>query len=355
MKSLLPAPRFRYGFTLIELLVVIAIIAILVALLLPAVQQAREAARRTSCKNNLRQLGLALHNHHDTFLEFPGFWEYGISGTPGVSAKLRLQSWVISVAPFLEQGALFDHYDYDTFFADNVNQPVVDKTLPTMTCPSTARGDAYVTKDFDPSDYSIDVLAAAGVPITPADYERADVKLAVSDYAICNAAASGLLNRAAVAAGDSRREIDFEGQSVIMGMWPNPPTSDPKLTEWATGQIPDTGLITNRSKMRDLTDGTSNTIMIVECGGRPDRWDAGKKVSTGTILSAGWADPSNQFYADQEPGINYTNNDEIYSFHTGGANFLFADASVHFLSENISSETLVNLISHQGGEVVGEF
>src|SRR5688500_9228146 len=104
--------RSRSGFTLIELLVVIAIIAVLIALLLPAVQQAREAARRTQCKNNLKQLGLAMHNYHDTYLYFPMGWMFDQR-----SAIPNAHGWGVMVLPFLEQGNLTNIYNYNHVFA----------------------------------------------------------------------------------------------------------------------------------------------------------------------------------------------------------------------------------------------
>ena len=107
-------PALKRGFTLVELLVVIAIIGVLVALLLPAVQSAREAARRSACQNNLKQIGLALHNYHDTFLYFPpgGITLGGCCATPSYT------SWSISILPFLEQTPLADKYVYNNFNED---------------------------------------------------------------------------------------------------------------------------------------------------------------------------------------------------------------------------------------------
>jgi prepilin-type N-terminal cleavage/methylation domain-containing protein/prepilin-type processing-associated H-X9-DG protein len=361
-----PNRSLRFAFTLVELLVVIAIIGVLVGLLLPAVQQAREAARRMSCQNNMKQLGLALHNFHGTFGEFPSFWEYGFSGAPGPSTKLKLQSWVITTAPFLEQGGIFEAYDNTTFFADIVNQPVVSQPIAALKCPSAARSSETITKDFDPADgYNIDVLAAAGLPILPAAFARPNVTFGVSDYSVCNAADAEVL----VAAGldrngngtielsdDPRVRTDSSGLNVVLGMWDNPPVDLPKLTKWATGQISDTGLISSRTKMRDVLDGLSNTILLVECGGRPDHWENGRLHPSGTdIPSAGWSDPTNQFYADVTPAINTSNDDEIYSFHNGGANFLLGDGSVRFVTESMSAKLLVELISHQGREVIEDF
>lgn len=369
LKSQRSAHRQRnacLAFTLIELLVVIAIIGILVGLLLPAVQAAREAARRMSCQNNLRQMGLALHNFHNATREFPGFWEYGFSGQPGPDTKLKLQSWVISAAPHFEQGALFQNYDKSTFFADTPNQPVVSKVIPTMLCPSAPGSNRTIIKDFDPADgYNIDLLQAAGLPVFPSAFVRTDVELGVADYSVCNGATGNLLLAAGLdsngngtieTSDDARIILDFEGRPTVMGLWPNPIIDIPKLTRWASGRIPDTGLIAARPKMRDVLDGLSNTLLLVECAGRPAKYLQRRLHPSGTdVASAGWADPTNQFYADERQPINYTNEDEIYSFHTGGANLLFADGSVHFISENIAAEILVSLISYNGREVIDEF
>lgn len=365
LNSHLPTNRVRSGFTLIELLVVIAIIGVLVGLLLPAVQSAREAARRMQCQNNLKQLGLSLHNFHDTFKELPGYWEYGFSGAPGPATKLRLQSWVISAAPFFEEAALFESYDQSTFFADTPNQDVVSKRISTLVCPSAGRVSDALTKDFDPEmGYSIDLLVLAGLPITPSAFVRTDVSLGVSDYGICNGASGNALLAAGFdsnASGtievsdDPRIKIDEVGLPFVAGMWPNPPVDFQKLTSWATGKINDTGLMSGRPKFRDVLDGLSNTIMLVECAGRPDHYLRGRLHPDGKdVISAGWADPINQFYADETQAINYTNDDEIYSFHVGGANLLLADGSVQFVTESLSSEVLVHLITHQGHEVIGD-
>jgi len=124
--------RFRRGFTLIELLVVIAIIAVLVALLLPAVQQAREAARRSSCKNNLKQLGLAMHNYHDTHRVFP----FGYSAVSGMTH--RRQTWFHMILPFLDQAPMYNLYEQDTtpFVHQMPKDPIAGQVVNSLTCPS---------------------------------------------------------------------------------------------------------------------------------------------------------------------------------------------------------------------------
>src|SRR5687767_9230974 len=123
--------RLRRGFTLVELLVVIAIIGVLVALLLPAVQQAREAARRMSCQNNLKQIGIALHNHHDVKLTFPpGALNTGANGTPVYT------TWTIEILPFMEQQALYQQYDQTQFNTHATKRLVGQQRLVAHECPS---------------------------------------------------------------------------------------------------------------------------------------------------------------------------------------------------------------------------
>ena len=123
----------RRAFTLIELLVVIAIIAVLIALLLPAVQQAREAARRTQCKNNLKQIGLALHNYEATIRVFP-FGVLGVNGTASVTNTLH--TWHSQILPYVDQGPLYASYQFNRPFSDAANQTFVLRTIPGFLCPS---------------------------------------------------------------------------------------------------------------------------------------------------------------------------------------------------------------------------
>ncbi|MEQ9070724.1 MAG: DUF1559 domain-containing protein, partial [Gimesia chilikensis] len=120
------------GFTLIELLVVIAIIAILIALLLPAVQQAREAARRTSCKNNLKQLGLGLHNYHDTHGCYPPGYIY----RPGASGNQLGFGWVAMILPMIDQANLYNEFNFNLPIFDAANLTAREKQIPGLLCPS---------------------------------------------------------------------------------------------------------------------------------------------------------------------------------------------------------------------------
>src|SRR6056297_4055498 len=128
-------PTLKRGFTLIELLVVIAIIAVLVALLLPAVQQAREAARRSSCKNNLKQLGLALHNYHDTHGMFPINWGTGYDGTTNPTSSIQF-SWMTYILPYIEESALYDTINFNEALDDPNNNAAASTVIDTYLCPS---------------------------------------------------------------------------------------------------------------------------------------------------------------------------------------------------------------------------
>ena len=305
----------RTGFTLIELLVVIAIIAILIALLLPAVQQAREAARRTQCKNNLKQLGLAFHNYHDTNLTFPpgGFEHSGYRiGWPG------------RVFPFLEQGNRVDAMD--AFAADammnimpwrfdsaphNGSHEVFTSAIPSFACPSSALGE----KSPDINNSTLPWIKEQGALHYRANGGSSDVGI--------------------IAGSSSGRNYSTSG--VIY------PTS--------------------RVRIGDVKDGTTNTLLIGESSSS-DGWTAGQKAGWGGIQpwtwgyyyysGSGYLQLDNKYI--QFP-INYkgsfaTNNTPFTSYHPGGAQFLYCDGSSTFLSETMDLNVLKAMATRDNGEVL---
>jgi len=145
--------KHRVGFTLVELLVVIAIIGILVALLLPAVQAAREAARRTQCTNNLKQLGLALHNYHDTYKSFPARGVFGAANT-GPPMRAYHHTWIEAILPFIEQQPLYDSVNHN---APVWGQPIVGTAVPAILCPSdsTAPDSPAQSKNIAWTNYAV--------------------------------------------------------------------------------------------------------------------------------------------------------------------------------------------------------
>ncbi len=333
--------HFRRGFTLIELLVVIAIIAVLIALLLPAVQQAREAARRSQCKNNLKQMGLAMHNYHDVFNMFPmgACAKPNSPGPSGFGIDISIGAFA-SMLPYLDQANLKNLYN-DSITWENQSNKVATTVIPVYLCPS----------NVGPKLDSNPVLA--GYPVgTPGGI------VASITYALSKGATKE---------------------------WCFAPTV---TTAGAFG-------INQKVGVRDMTDGSSNTICIGEAasGGR---WKVATGAAPNTALSspagrvqAAWIAPqplpsglsglggvSTSFWGttvhkiNRNPVIeslyddtdlatcNVNASDQTSNFrseHSGGAQFLLGDGSVRLIGENIDATTFNNLGGIGEGNTIGEF
>ena len=296
------APRQR-GFTLIELLVVIAIITILIGLLLPAVQKVREAANRIRCTNNMKQIGLALHQFHDNHDTFPPGSLVGPLPALGVTTTAEHGNTQFLLA-YLEQLALANQYDRNVHWYYDRNHPVVSTHLTLLQCPSAM-----------PKRVSSHPMAPNG-------------RFACGDYAAIREVPQAL---------------------VDTGLIDQPASRDSALPVDAV------------SRLTDITDGSSATILYAEDAGRPQLWRNGRLVP-GQVISGGpwagrnliWGMPTDQGTPPWPCAVNCTNHREIYSFHSGGANALFADGSVRFLRESISIRLLAALVSRAGGEVVSD-
>jgi prepilin-type N-terminal cleavage/methylation domain-containing protein len=299
---------YRQGFTLVELLVVIAIIAILVGLLLPAVQAAREAARRMSCSNNLRQIGLAAHNYHGSFQQFPR------QAVPGLG-----HTWATALLPYYEQGAAQELYDFNYPWNHVKNRDAIDSRIATLLCPSSPKGDRL-------------------------DEVQPGVFTATTDYTPHGFVSAGIINGGFVKPRRNRRGL----------------------------------IIRQVTSFRDVQDGLSSTLLLVECAGRPEYWVLGRfgpqtnnngcgnlNVTGGRARGGGWADPQNfiplhGFQADglrcvgPKP-INITNNNEAYSFHVGGMNVNLADGSTRFITAQIDLELYASLITVAAKEMIQGF
>ena len=312
---MLAATRRRSAFTLIELLVVIAIIAILIGLLLPAVQKVRDAAARIQCQNNLHQIGVAYHGYAD--INNQAFAPLMISD------PYKPVGWGIFLLPHIEQDPLYKRYYFGApFFYSNPafgidNQAVANTSIKLFNCPAAPYRDAY-TYTFNYPGYPAITWQAAPADYTPlggvSPTLAAYIGLSSSDLA-------GALQR------DQKTPISA------------------------------------------LSDGTSNTILSAEIAGKNDLYQNGR--NTGQKLSGfyggegGWADATSggsSLYGSSldgtvtpgSCGVNCSNDFGLYSFHTGGANALFADGSVRYLSTSISIQTLAGQVTRAGGEVVND-
>jgi prepilin-type N-terminal cleavage/methylation domain-containing protein/prepilin-type processing-associated H-X9-DG protein len=319
MLSCLPANE-RRGFTLIELLVVIAIIGVLVGLLLPAVQAAREVARGMQCRNNLKQLGLAAHNYHDTLGTFPP----GAVGplTPAFPqfASLKHHALGTFLLPYLEQPALASQYRWDLSWIDTPNQDVVQQQLKVWNCPSA-----------EANRFEDGLLAT----VTPPPSVPYNGKAACGDYAGMGSIDPGLERSGLIDPSGGPRDP----RGHLEGVFP----------------------INAARRLADVLDGSSNTIMIAECAGRPQLWRRRTKVSNVWLSGGPWASRNllwcrgaitdgTAFFG--RCAINCTNDREVYSFHAGAANVVYADGSVHFLNENLDIRNFAQLVTYAGGEVV---
>ena len=317
MSTTRPLGKYR-GFTLIELLVVIAIIAILIALLLPAVQQAREAARRSQCKNNLKQLGLALHNYHDTHRVFPpGSVNPGVHPTSGLpytnncAAECRNITGYLLMLPYLEQSVIYNQLDFSL---------PMGRAQRSGTGPATHQGDL-----FDDTD-----VVVFNCPSDPPYSEPRNVS-GSGHYAITN----GRRTNYAFA------QHDYDSSVA---------TTYTRNTSSSKGAFG----INGAAKMRDLQDGTSNTMLMVETPRRKAAsssfgpfWNAW--VYTQSIVPARGL---NRPYSSTDPRPYAWG---AGSLHEGGLHILLGDGGVRFLSENIDMGIVRGLVSVNGGEVLGEF
>jgi prepilin-type processing-associated H-X9-DG protein len=296
------------------LLVVIAIIAVLLGLLLPAIQAAREAGRRAKCMNNLMQIGLACHQHHDTYGVFPPGWAQAPATVPQGGTLVQGGHGTFPfLLPYLEQQALADLYRWDKGSQKPENQEVARKQLKVLQCPS-AEPDRLVTGVEDPDNLGYGGQGACG------DYGGVrEIDTGLVDL--------GLVDRAANYEGVLRASQDT-----------------PRFL----------------TRLVDITDGASQTILITEHAGRPELWRAGRPVPGSYAVAAAWVGGTLIFGKGSTPdgatkpgpcAINCTNEREVYSFHPAGANAVFADGSVHFLRADIDIRIFARLVTRAGEEV----
>ncbi len=309
------------GFTLVELLVVIAIIGVLVALLLPAVQQAREAARRMQCSNHLKQVGLALHTYAGTHGIFPLETYYSQRG----DGSHYYNSWIPQLLPHFEQTALANLYDHNFSFFDDENRPAIETKLTLFECPSTPGGTQMTPELRLRSTSGWQILTDRGAYTT--------------DYA----------GQRGIHSGTHRIYMPEAGNDSHLGIF---------------------GGGGSGRKFRDIRDGTTNTIIVHESAGRA-QW---LRRDRGTLIAANpefggwfdyWAGPAaGWMYGFEDDGLttrgprflNASNKwANPFAFHPGGVQVALADGSVRFLSETTNNTIFISLCTYAGGEVIGDY
>lgn len=347
-----PASRIanrRRGFTLIELLVVIAIIAVLVGLLLPAVQAARESARRSQCTNNLKQIGIAIHSFHDAKQTLPS------SVRPLLSSTVRAGLFV-RILPFIEQSKLWDAYDTSVTWSHANNLPVSSQRITTYECPSAPKQN--FTLDHNPDGFVGGTGPWTGI-------------VAVGDYA-----GSLGVSPALGALSTATNPIDASTSTVSGG------------ATITNGFLPKNSKLT----LSDIPDGVSNTVAVWESGARPFVYRGRSLVPGGDNLvnhhinAGGWVRPASDILltGSSKDGtlipattqaatfLNRTNgydhatetysmtgypapygtegSSQPYSFHTGGVNALFGDGRVKLINEETPIGIVAALVTRNGGK-----
>jgi prepilin-type N-terminal cleavage/methylation domain-containing protein len=333
--------RKNPGFTLVELLVVIAIIGSLVGLLLPAVQAAREAARRAQCGNNMRQLGLASLNYESAKKKLPASLIVGLgvppgtSGQPGYPYPGIVGSWVPPLLAFMEESNLANSYNpkYPWFSSPAIvpgtpdNQAVLKTPIASLICPSSPTGASRTVT----GKYTF----AATFPYSG---------LAVTDYATNSSINPG--------------SITFFGYASTV--------TQPQLYSAMRPQMDGAGIKpllaadpVNASRLAEVIDGTTKTLLLCESAGRPDFFIGRVKQTSKQLNDGGWGHHENDYgldgavskFSNSSPGncvINALNDNETYAFHPDGATHVMVDGSVKFLTEDITPTIYAALITEAG-------
>lgn len=318
-------PPRRGAFTLVELLVVIAIIGVLIALLLPAVQFARESSRRASCSNNMRQIGHALHLHHDVMRHLPpgavdhatvqtaAHQRYAIPNQDAQGNTIA-HGWMVFILAYMEEEPIRNKYDLRFHWRAPENTTARETIISIFICPSSPERRRLRT--------------------FPSHAVWGTTRAAATDYGLCNGV--------------------FGPDLFTMGLI-DAATNRDRVGMMRVNQL---------QSFSDCPDGLTNTFWVCEDAGRPQEYRYGRKRVQGVVSGAGWADRANEFilHGYSNDGVtavgpcpvNCSNDNEIYGFHPAGAHIVMGDASVRFLPQATPLRLVAMMITRQANEPIGD-
>lgn len=324
----------RNGFTLIELLVVIAIIALLMAMLLPAIQRVREAANKMLCGSNMRQIGIAAHNYHNDYNGLPpSRVSKNNSLAPYIPANTGRGNMLMYVLPYLEGDNTHKGFRQNRDWCDPVNTSsgLLKLPLKMYMCPSSPDGPRQQVET------GVKYLTGF-LPPYPDATNPNPVEGFATDYA-------------------PLVQVRSSAQSAVgLGL----------ALPYTTANPPGFGAMRQNTvtNLTHINDGATHTTLVGEMAGRPAWWVRGRFMPGTTVKDCIWAAADNNInvtgtdVSGEKNGgnivINGRNDGDVYSFHTHGANILFADGSVRFIGENMSAQMLVYLVTRRGGEITLE-
>jgi prepilin-type N-terminal cleavage/methylation domain-containing protein/prepilin-type processing-associated H-X9-DG protein len=306
----------RFGFTLVELLVVISIIGVLVALLLPAIQSARESARRTQCTNNLRQQSVAVNLYAGQHVsEFPALWR---------TANVRPWdnfSWRVSVLPFLEYEDLYDSLQLNELPLASANCEALSVIVESFQCPSTPN---YLRRIYE---------------LGFAESRYADLRVAAHDYAAVHDVSTLAQQYPLRGAFNGGPDLQKTRESS---------TTDPASSAPIDRLNPKLRILPGKQKF--VTDGLSQTAMLVEQAAKPLQFATGGAATEIAPSEGAWGTCDfSSFYSN---GVNRNNHSGPYGFHAG-ANVAMCDGSVHLWPEEMAAEVVIALLSRDAAEIIG--
>lgn len=322
-------PGRRSGLTLVEVLVVASILALAAVLAIPAVQGARESARRAACQNQLKQVGLALQGHASEKGMLPSLYNGGFLPMPrGARDEFHFHSWRTTLLPYLEAAPVVAALNFALPSTWPANRTAVNVGLAVFVCPSTSNPTRVVPdiREWDPTIFPTNKVGTAA----RADYE-----------------AVGAIQVA------PQTKISTHLDCYEFGPWGEPTYN----TENGTS------IRYRTARLADVSDGLAHTMVLAERGGRPDHYARGRLVRRYQVAAADQMDVSQEAWAisthflwvvlHERAAVN-ADNHGIYSFHPGGAHIALADGSVRFLKDSTTSAVLKALVTRSGAEAVAD-